>query len=221
MNLSSLVATITKKDGTFRIVGKLGDSIAISSVQYEVFKLVLDEKIINSQKLEVRLITKVNELDEVTVKPHNLTGNLATDIANTRTVNETIRPSKLGLPNAYVKPRTQTERRIYEAKSGGGILPLNPIINAITGRTKKLKNQLKLEQNEKKLTQTKEQFDDELYSNFLKIPSDRLDDFMYFCAVDEAFTAIQLIGDNIKMLEFLRKKSDQYRELNNIKITKE
>lgn len=216
LNISSLVATITKRDGTFQISGKVNDTLLISSIQYEIQKIVLTETIINSKKLAIRLYIKVNELDEVIVKPHNLSGDLSRDLRETTTAYESVRPSKLGLPNAYVKRKTQTERRIYEAKSGGGILPLNPIINAITGRTRKLKNQLRLERKEQKLEDIRGQYDREIYSDFLKVPEEKLDDFMHFCAVDPAFTAIEQAGDTILMLEFLKKKSDEYRKINEL-----
>lgn len=216
LNLTSLVATITKKDGTFQISGKVNDTVLISSIEYKTKKIILNEQQISSKTITILLEPDVTELDEVTVRPHNLSGNLERDLKENPSVYEKISPSKLGLPNAYVKPKTQTERRIYEAKSGGGILPLNPIINAITGRTKKLKNQLKLERKEEKLEATKEQFNTTLYSEFLKIPEDRIDDFIYYCAVDTAFIAVQQTEDTFLMLELLRKKSIEYRKVNNL-----
>ncbi len=216
LNISSLVATITKKDGTFQISGKQNDTLLISSIQYEIQKIVITEEIIKTRSVTVRLLIKVNELDEVVVKPHNLSGNLLRDLKDNKTAYEKVRPSKLGLPNAYVKPKTQPERRLYEATSGGGILPLNPILNAISGRTKKLKNQLKLVKYEQKITAIKEQFDKRLYSEFLKIPEENLDGFIYFCAIDPAFIAIQQADDTILMLEFLKKKSVDYRKINQL-----
>ncbi|NAS29519.1 hypothetical protein GTQ40_00905 [Flavobacteriaceae bacterium R38] len=216
LNLTSLVATITKKDGTFQINGKVNDTVLISAIQYKTQKIILNTDQIQTKTLNVELIPNITELDEVVVRPHNLTGNLSRDLKENPSIYEKISPSKLGLPNAYVKPKTQTERRLFEAKSGGGILPLNPIINAITGRTKKLKNQLKLERKEKKLEATKEQFNTALYSEFLKIPEDRIDDFIYYCAVDNAFIAVQQTEDTFLMLELLRKKSIEYRKVNNL-----
>ena len=216
LNLTSLIATITKKDGTFQIRGQVNDTILISSIQYRTQKIILTQNQIQSKALNILLISNITELDEVTVKPHNLSGNLYRDLKENTTAYENVRPSKLGLPNAYTKPKTQTERRVYEATSGSGLLPLFPIINAITGRTKKLKNQLKLERNEKKLEATKQQFNTALYSDFLKIPEERIDDFIYYCAVDTAFIAVQQTGDVMLMLELLRKKSTEYRKVNKL-----
>ncbi|NER12439.1 hypothetical protein GWK08_03225 [Leptobacterium flavescens] len=216
LNITALTGTITKKDGSFQIFGKLGDTLVISSVQYETHRIPLNEEIIRKKSLEVLLYAKVNKLDEVVVKPHNLSGNLSRDLGNVETEGKVVRPSRLGLPNIYVKPKTQTERRLYEAKSGGGILPLNPIINAISGRTKRLKQQLAIERKEKELTKTKEEFNPTIYSEYLKIPEDRLDDFIYFCAVDDTFVILQQRDDSILMLEYLRKKSEEYRQINKL-----
>ena len=46
------------------------------------------------------------------------------------------------------KQKTQSERRLYEATSGSGLIPLNPILNAISGRTKKLKSHIAIERKE-------------------------------------------------------------------------
>jgi len=216
LNLTSLVATITTKDGTFQIRGKVNDTVLISSIQYKIQKIILTKEQIQAKKLTILLVPNVTELDEVVVKPHNLSGNLSRDLRENITSYEKVRPSKLGLPNAYAKPKTQPERRLYEATSGGGIIPIFPIINAITGRTKRLKNQVKLERNERKLEATKTQFDEKIYSDFLKISVDRINDFIYYCAADSAFIAVQQTGDTILMLELLKKKSIEYRKVNQL-----
>jgi len=216
LNLTSLQATITKKDGTFQIRGKVNDTVIISSIQYKIQRIILNQEQVQLKKLTVFLEPNVTELDEVTVKPHNLSGNLSRDLKENPSIYEKISPSKLGLPNAFVKPKTQTERRLYEATSGSGIIPIFPIINAITGRTKKLKNQLKIERKEKALDATKEQFDTSIYSEYLKIPADRIDSFIYYCATDTAFIAIQQTNDPLLMLELLRKKSSEYRKLHEL-----
>ena len=217
LNITSLVATITKKDGSFQIRGKVGDTLLVSSIQYEIQRLKLTQENIDKKRITILLTSKINELDEVVVRPHNLSGNLSRDLKNTKTAYEEVRPSKLGLPNAYAKPKTQTQRRIYEAKTGSGIIPLNPIINAITGRTKKLKRQLQLEKEALIAEETKGKIDPVMYSEFLKIPEEKIDDYIFFCASDPAFTAIRQADDLILMLEFLKKKSDEYRKNNSIK----
>lgn len=167
------------------------------------------------EALLIRLDIKVNELDEVVVRPFNLSGNLSDDTkgANTDAI---INGVTLGLPNATFKMPTQSQRRLIEATTGGAGIPLNPIINAITGYTKMLKNRVKLEKKESRLDMTMSSFEKELYVNQLKIPEEYIDNFSYYCAADIKFEELQKQNDPLLMLAFFETKSKEFRTLNDI-----
>ena len=122
----------------------------------------------------------------------------------------------MGLPNAYAKPRTLAERRLFEAVTGGGIVPLNPVINAITGRTKYLKKVLATERKYARTSRVRAFYPDSLYTRVLKIPYERIPDFMYFCEVDTEFNSIVDSRDKLRIWEFLKQKSVVYRNNNGI-----
>ena len=210
INLSSLTATITKKDGTFSINGKVKDTLYISSVLYKDKKIVLTEKIIAEKKLKVHLKIKVNELEGVTLKPHNLTGNVYVDVLQSKTVYDSIRPSKLGLPVRYGKLPTKTERRLKRVSSGS----LNILFALLSGEHKKIKKQLEWERENIAIERIRRQFDFSLYSKFLKIPEGKIEDFILFCVKDDAFASVNEANDAIKMLDFLNAKSAEYRKIN-------
>jgi len=120
------------------------------------------------------------------------------------------------LPNAGVRVITQSERKLFEAKSGGGLIPLNPIINAITGRTKMLKNRVKIDAAYTRTQRVQNFYIDSIFVAELKIPKSKVDDFMYFCEVDSSFQATVDTHDKLKIWEFLVNKSMLYRENNNL-----
>ncbi len=209
MNTSSNRATITDAEGRFSISTKLNDTILFSAVQYKRMSLVISRAMLESRSIIVPLEEFINELDEVVVRPYNLSGDLSRDM-NSLNKEKVYVASTLGLPNAYVKPITQAERKLNEATTGGGLVPLNPIINAISGRTKYLKKVLASQEKYARTIRVREYYADSLFVKYLKIPKNKIEDFMYFCEVDNAFSAVVDSHDKLKIWEYLKLRSSSY-----------
>ncbi|WP_165747794.1 carboxypeptidase-like regulatory domain-containing protein [Cellulophaga sp. Z1A5H] len=212
LNVSTKKAAITDIDGFFRILASLQDTLVFSAIQYQRKEIVVTAEILTSKTIYITLNPALNELKEVVVMPYNLTGNLTTDMRS----EPVVVAATLGLPNAYVVKKTQSERKLNEATTGGGLVPINPIINAITGRTKMLKDRVKRDEKYARTERVRAFYMDTLYVTELKIPALKIDDFLYFCEVDDSFSSVVDTHDKIRIWEFLRKKSKVYRENNNI-----
>ena len=215
LNLTSQRATITDTQGFFSIPVKLHDTLAFSAVQYQKKIVVITLSILESKEIAIGLEEAVTVLDEVTVTPYNLSGNILKDIATLET-DPVVTASTLGLPNAYVRIPTKAERQLFEAKSGSGLIPLNPIINGISGRTKMLKERVARNALYARTERVREFYADSLYQSELKIPLEKIDDFLYFCEVDDYFQYVVDSHDLFKIWEYLRKKSILYRKNNNL-----
>lgn len=214
MNTSRNISTITNKVGFFKIEAKLNDTLLFSAIQYKMKTIILTPEVYFQEEILVKLEEKINKLPEVVVRPYNLSGNLANDMKSINT-DDVVNGVTLGLPNAKVLKPTQSERKLYTATSGGGTLAIDPIINAITGRTKMLKNRVKLEKKEKELSETMSSFERMFYLNHLKIPKENIYSFLYFCAASPKFDEVQ--GNTLLVLEFFETKSIEYRKFNGIK----
>ena len=70
--------TVTDEYGGFEISATVNDVIAFSGIQYELKTILITEKHIESGFLEVLLVEKLNELDEVFIG-YKLTGDLSID----------------------------------------------------------------------------------------------------------------------------------------------
>ncbi len=209
LNATTKRATITDNNGFFKISVKLNDTIVFSAIQYKRKEIVVTLSILESKYINVPLEDALTELDEVVVMPYNLTGDMTRD-AERITIEPVITASTLGLPNAYVKPPTKAERILYEATSGGGLIPLNPIINGISGRTKYLKNQVKLQKLYSRTERVKAFYKDSVIVADLKIPEESIDDFMYFCEIDSSFQTTVDTHDRLKIWEKMVDKSKIY-----------
>ncbi|NAS14121.1 carboxypeptidase-like regulatory domain-containing protein [Poritiphilus flavus] len=213
MNITSNKATITDANGNFSISVRLNDTIRFSAVQYKKKQLVITASILESKGMVVSLEQFVNELDEVVVRPYDLSGDIARDMQNLKT-DPVVTASTLGLPNAYARDWTQSERMLNEATTGGGIVPLNPILNAITGRTKMLKKRLARDEIYARTGRVRNFYVDSLFVQELLIPKEKIEDFMYYCEVDSSFSGVVDTHDRLKIWEFLKKKSTAYRKNN-------
>ena len=209
MNTSSNRATITDEEGLFSIATRLNDTILFSAVQYKRVNLVVTRAMLESSSIVVPLEEFINELDEVVVRPYNLSGDLGRDMNNLKT-DKVYVAATLGLPNAYVKPITQAERKLNEATTGGGLVPLNPIINAISGRTKYLKKVLASKEKYARTSRVREYYADSLFVKYLKIPENKIEDFMYYCEVDNSFSSVVDSHDKLKIWEYLKLRSTAY-----------
>jgi hypothetical protein len=213
LNLSAEKATITDEGGVFSLEASAGDTLLFSAIQLRRKSLIVTAAMLRSVEVVVPLEEFVNQLDEVVVRPYNLSGDIWRDLEQVP-VGRVVVASSLGLPNAYVKPPTQAERKLYEATSGAGIVPLNPVLNAITGRTRYLKAIVATEARYAQTEQVRGYYPDSLFTRELQIPLWRIDDFMYYCEQDSLFPDLVGSDDRLRIWEFLKLKSRIYRQNN-------
>ncbi|WP_343065466.1 carboxypeptidase-like regulatory domain-containing protein [Arenibacter arenosicollis] len=219
LNTTTKKAAITDINGFFSIAVRLNDTLVFSAVQYKRKEIVVNAGILDSKFLSIPLEESNIALDEVIVMPYNLTGELGRDMRN-MDIDPVISATSLGLPNAHVKPLMQSERLLREASMGPlsiGMLtsiPFNPIINAISGRTKMLKKRVARDVNYNKSQQLRTEFADSLFVLQLKIPMEKIDDFLYYCEVDANFNAIIDSQDLFAIWDFIKQKSFVYRKNN-------
>ena len=218
LNRTTQRAGITDVNGFFSIPVHLNDTLVFSAVQYKKKTIVVNQSIYDSKGLTVPLDPVLHELDEVVVTPYNLTGSLRRDMDRIATA-PVVTASTLGLPNAYVKKMSQSEGLLRSASYipfEGTKLAFDPIINSITGRTKMLKKRVKRDRLYGRTERVRAFFADSLYHQHLVLPYEKLDDFFYFCEVDDRFQAVVDTGNRIAIWEWLRQKSTVYRKNNNL-----
>ncbi len=81
VNISSGSVTISNERGVFEVGAQLGDTLFFSAVQINKKWLVLDSIAMAKPMLVVAVEAFVNKLDEVVVKPHDLSGSLSKDVS--------------------------------------------------------------------------------------------------------------------------------------------
>jgi hypothetical protein len=216
MNISTNSATITNINGFFAIRVRRNDTLVFSAVQFKKKELVVTSELMDSDFITVPLEDELTVLDEVVVTPYNLTGDISKDILTLK-MDPIITAESLGLPNAHVRIPTKSERELFEATSGGGLLPVTPILNAISGRTKMLKERVARNKLYDRTERVREYYTDSLYRTKLRIPEAKIDDFLYFCEIDMEFQSLVDAHDVLRIWTYMEKRSMAYRENNNLK----
>ena len=224
INKTSQVFAITNASGEFNIIVKMNDVLMFSSVLHKPKEIIISKEIIVSKVVFVQLVEQINVLDEVLVGKV-LTGDLLLDIQNTEG-DPPINFYDVGIPGYTGKIATQSERRLHEAGEfkpkmllgllGGG-LPLNPILNGISGRTKMLKARVELEEKETLMQSIKARLSKDFFASN-SLDEDLIMDFFYYCADDENFVKHCKNQTDFKILIFLRMKYQQYMQNLNIQL---
>lgn len=219
LNHSSQKFTIASAKGQFSIPAKLNDTLVISGISYELETVIINSQILKSKKVTISLTEKINLLDEVVVGSV-LSGNLNADLANSG-IEPAVNFYNFGIPGYAGKPKTQTERRLYTAGDFkpihllgllAGSLEVDPIINAISGRTKMLKKRVKHESKEQCLFAIKEKHSKILFSEF-PLEVEYHIDFFYFCADDPQFESICSKNIDFETFSFLKENLLTYMKL--------
>ena len=214
LNITSDKASITDLNGFFSITANLNDTLVFSAIQFKKKTMVVTQNVLESKLLYVPLEDALNELNEVIVMPYNLTGDMTLDLDRME-IEPVVTASTLGLPNAYVKIPTQAERELFAA-TANPFMSFDPLINAITGRTKMLKERIARNKKYERTQRVRAFYVDSLYRTEFKIPENKIDDFMYFCEIDATFQTLVDFHNRLKIWEFMQKKSVVYRENNDL-----
>ena len=129
-----------------------------------------------SDSLNPSMLSQVNRLEEVIINSKSEFNALS-----------------LGIISKEIKPLSINERRLYTAGDFkpihllsilGGSLPVDPIINAINGRTKRLKKYIHLEKKENNLSFLEDHFMEYMVENLL-ITEEKLGIFLTYLIENE------------------------------------
>lgn len=214
LNKTSANYTISNADGSFEIQAMDKDTLVISGVLYQKQEFVITSSIMDKGQFNVQLIDNVSELNEVIVGKI-LTGSLESDLENSDTEPE-INFYDLGIPGYKGKPLTQNERKLHDADAGpmgyiglGAGVNLHKLLNTISGRTKKLKHIVELDNRDRCIERLKRDYEEFLFEKDNLAENLRTEYFL-FCQEDQEFLTLCNQNNELKMLEFLQAKLKEY-----------
>lgn len=203
LNLNTEQEVKSDRNGNFVILVQLDDVLLFSSENLNFFRKIIDETDIQLEKLEVEMTSKALVLEEV-------------EIVDNKSYNAV----DLGILQRPAKSYTPMERRLKTAGDFkpihllgllGGSLQLDPIFNAINGKTKRLKKEILLERNIRKLENFRAFFSEKELVEDLKMNSDEVSEFTYSILDEKEFETLLENRDKSKMQFYLIEKYSQFK----------
>lgn len=172
-NASQKQGTLSNEDGIFTIQASLKDSLVISALGYANYHLVVTAR--NSTTFnQISLTTEAVTLDEVIVRPNNLTGNIERDAKNIKTNQY----NNFGFPHPKDPYKDFTPSQILLAQSRNGVV--ENIVYRLNGKYKNLKKNIAFEKEEKWVAFTEKLIDTSYYTIQLKLKETEIVPFLFF-----------------------------------------
>ena len=194
-------------NGEFEIQAKEDEMLVFPSENYEYKRYLIKPEDLSKNIIILELVPKPVELDDVVI-------------------NRDINPEDLGLVPRGQKQYTPAERRLKQAgelkpmlligQIAGLSIPIDPIINAISGRTKMLKKDLKTETREFSLEKLSSLYEPDYFITKLHIPADKVQAFHYYVVDFPEFLAVLQSGPKPKIDFALTSLAQKYNELQQI-----
>ena len=86
-NISNQTGTVTTPEGYFELMVAENDRISVTALQFSAFVIIVDQEVVDTKKMDIYLNPVVNQLEEVLVRPYDLTGNITADVSRIKTAN--------------------------------------------------------------------------------------------------------------------------------------
>lgn len=225
-NVSSQKGTITDAEGAFKIEVAENDRLQIFALQYQTFTVVIDKGIVEKLKLNIYVNPAITQLDEVIVRPYDLSGNIKADVEKipTYTIDKNWDLSYRAMEFEYGFERDEIsaiEGNVAEEALNSHYLQngLN-VVNILGGVGKLLfpkgkSISLVEKENKKQLVSNniQQRFSREFIQDNFDIPEEKAFDFLYY-AQDNGLENDMLKTENeIRLMDFLHAKSKEYKKL--------
>ena len=202
-NLTSMQFSISTGTGNFRISVASGDTLIFSHVSMKDLIRIVEQKEITSGEMAVIMLQDDTELKEVVIED-----------------DQDIDVVSLGIISERKERLSVNERRLETAGDFkwyhlfgllGGSLQVDPILNAINGRTKALKKNIKTEQRMALIQVLDGKYMDYMKENF-QAPEGEIQQFLDHLVEQESLDPVLNSGNEDQMKFYLMDQWFRYRE---------
>jgi hypothetical protein len=181
VNINAEKETRTDSLGNFVLMSKPGDLLVFTGSTIETKKLRHTPDLFSNNVLSVEVKTTAAELEEVVINSYTH-----------------INSESLGLVRKGQREYTPAERKLETAGDFkpvhllgllAGSLQVDPILNAINGKTKRLKKEIAIETREKRIATVTEAYTNADLTGRFRIPQEHVKGFIYYSVEDGEFAA--------------------------------
>ncbi|UOB17167.1 carboxypeptidase-like regulatory domain-containing protein [Abyssalbus ytuae] len=208
VNLNQVIGTVTNPKGEFEISARVNDTLYFSFIGFKSIKVRVTNDMFKFQNTKVGLTELAYALEEVVVRPYQLTGYLEIDSKNIP-INDAPRYSISGLPKGY-EAGSHSPRGI--AKAIGALFnPADFLHNLFGSKPAQMRKLRKMKQDDEIRDLLASKFDRETLMALLQVDRVDIDEILRNCNYSDSF--IQTAND-LQILDAISSCYEEYKVLN-------
>ncbi|UNY97349.1 carboxypeptidase-like regulatory domain-containing protein [Zhouia spongiae] len=204
VNTRTEKATATNSEGGFQIEVKENDILAFISLSYEIQSITISKEILNNKRLVVELKEKVTELDEVVLSQKE-------NEATLKLRNEEFKKVFYDVDEATPVENEALPQHLKGLKYGTDFVK---IFKAIFKSKKEKEPDFSKRLKPSELL--RQVYNDRFFVIDLKIPQDKIDDFLYYCDYKLPSDTLLTKNNEFQLIDFLVTQSKSYLQEQNI-----
>lgn len=197
INTTSERATITNDNGEFAIRVKLDDELVFTSVNYQIEIVKITQEILDRNRLVVEVNEKITELDEVVISPENQSKFLEMQ-------NEDFKQFEYETDQTAEVVNIAEDPKLTSLQDG-----LN-FVNIFKALFLSRQNETAEREPLKMSDVLRQVYEDEFFVNDLKIPADKIDDFLIYCDTQMPPQSLLKKDNEFELIDFLVTQSEIY-----------
>lgn len=216
-NKSSGYGTSSDSAGSFEIPMGIGDTLHFSAVQFAALEVVITPEIIDAGKFSVEIREGLNELPEILIRSHELTGNVREDLDRIKVPQLPSFPSMQDLDK--LEPEKMSPKNSVVNEIGGGANHLSLLIK---GYRLLFPKRVKVKKPAPPQTQwsayeqvvlekdLRARFDDQFFLENFGVPVAEISAFVGFVAKNGFSRSLLNKDKEMELIQFLMGKSEDY-----------
>ena len=208
LNLTQVIGTITDQKGNFVIPAKANDTLYFSYLGYKPLKIAVTNDMIKFGNANFKMTELAFALEEIVVRPYQLTGYLDIDVRNSP-INNALRYSISGLPNRGYEAGSRNPNSI--SKSIENLFNPADLLNNIFGKNQiQMRKLKKMREDDEIKNLLASKFDRQVLMQLLGLKRIDINDILRNCNYSDAFIKE---ANDLQILEGISKCYEEFRVL--------
>lgn len=208
LNLTQVIGTITDLKGNFVIPAKANDTLYFSYLGYKPLKIAVTNDMIKFGNANFKMTELAFALEEIVVRPYQLTGYLDIDVRNAP-INTARRYSISGLPNRGYEAGSRNPNSI--SKSIENLFNPADLLNNIFGKNQiQMRKLKKMREDDEIKNLLASKFDRQVLMQLLGLKRIDINDILRNCNYSDAFIKE---ANDLQILEGISKCYEEFRVL--------
>ncbi len=207
ININKVIGTVTNSKGNFEMEVSLSDTLHISCLGFQSIKVKVTNDWIKNKSTKIQLTQKAYALEEVIIRPYNLTGFLEID-SKLIPIKENYRYSISGLPQGY--EAGEYSPNAFAHVMGSIFNPADLLYNFFGKKGTELKKLRIMKKDDSVRNLLESKFDRETLSVLLGVDKKEIAEILQRCNYSESFISS---ANDLQIMDAISQCYEEYKIL--------